>query len=181
MTGQLSNLHPDLEGPRALRGVSGRVHRAAAEDCLQAEVGCAAMTDIEQMIRHQEGERLTAYVDSVGKTTVGVGRNLTDKGISEEESQMFLYRDIADAIEDVLHNFSCYDQLSRPRQLVLISMAFNLGRDRLSKFVRFIGAVHLGKYDEAAEEMLNSKWAGQVGVRAITLAHMMRNNVSDWV
>ena len=139
------------------------------------------MNDIEDMLRHQEGERLTAYVDSVGKTTIGIGRNLTDKGISAEESRMLFHRDVADAIEDVLHCFSCYPQLSRPRQLVLISMAFNLGRDRLSKFVRFIGAVHLGKYDEAAEEMLRSKWAEQVGTRAITLAHMMRTNESQWV
>jgi lysozyme len=139
------------------------------------------MSDIEEMLRHQEGERLTPYVDSVGKVTIGTGRNLTDKGISTEESRMFLMRDIADAIQDVLHCFSCYDQLSRPRQLVLISMAFNLGRERLSKFVKFIGAVHLGKYDEAAEEMLRSKWAEQVGIRATTLAHMMRDDVSDWV
>ena len=139
------------------------------------------MSDIEEMLRHQEGERLTPYVDSVGKVTIGIGRNLTDKGISVEESRAFLYRDIADAIQDVMHCFSCYDQLSRPRQLVLISMAFNLGRDRLSKFVRFIGAVHLGKYDEAAQEMLNSKWTEQVGTRATTLAHMMRDDVSTWV
>jgi lysozyme len=139
------------------------------------------MSDVQDMLRHQEGERLTPYVDSVGKVTIGIGRNLTDKGISIEESRTFFYRDVADAMEDVRHCFSCYDALSRPRQLVLISMAFNLGRARLSKFVRFIGAVHLGKYDEAAEEMLNSTWAGQVGVRATTLAHMMRDNVSEWV
>ena len=139
------------------------------------------MTDIEAMLRHHEGERLTPYVDSVGKVTIGIGRNLTDKGISAEECRSFLYRDIADAMEDVYHCFSCYDQLSRPRQLVLIGLAFNLGRERLSKFVRFIGAVHLGKYDEAAEEMLRSKWAEQVGVRATTLAHMMRTNESEWV
>jgi len=139
------------------------------------------MSDVEDMLRHQEGERLTPYVDSVGKITIGIGRNLTDKGISAEESRMFFYRDVADAMQDVLHCFSCYEQLSRPRQLVLISMAFNLGRERLSKFVRFIGAVHLGKYDEAAAEMLNSKWAEQVGTRATTLAHMMRTNESEWV
>jgi lysozyme len=139
------------------------------------------MSDVEDMLIAQEGKRLLPYLDSVGKWTIGVGRNLSDKGISEEECRMFLMRDIADALEDVRHNFSCYDQLSRPRQLVLISMALNLGRDRLSKFVRFIGAVHLGKYDEAADEMLNSLWAKQVGIRAITLARMMRENVSEWV
>ena len=140
------------------------------------------MTDIEAMLRHHEGERLTPYVDSVGKVTIGIGRNLTDKGISAEECRSFLYRDIADAMEDVLHCFSCYDQLSRPRQLVLVSMAYNLGRAKLAKFVRFIGAVHLGKWDEAADELLDSKAAKQdAPARYQQLAKMMRENVSVWV
>jgi lysozyme len=60
-------------------------------------------------------------------------------------------------------------------------MAFNLGRARLGKFVRFLGAVHLGHWDEAAEEMMQSKWATQVGQRAITLSKMMRTDTSEWV
>lgn len=138
------------------------------------------MTDVQAMLIAQEGLRLKPYVDAVGKTTIGVGRNLDDKGIDETEAIMLMNRDIADALGDVRRNFSCYDALSRPRQLVLISMAFNLGRERLSKFVRFIGAVHLSKWDEAAEEMLHSKWAEQVGQRATTLAHMMRASTSQW-
>jgi len=142
-------------------------------------------TDLQRMLIAQECRDgvipLKPYEDSVGKWTIGVGRNLSDKGISLEEATMFLNRDIADAIDDVRHSFSCYDQLSRPRQLVLVSMAFNLGRVRLAKFVRFIGAVHRGAWDEAADEMLDSTWAKQVGTRATTMAQMMRQNTSEWV
>jgi len=145
------------------------------------------MTDLQAMLMQQEGTgpyldgRFFPYVDAVGKMTIGYGRNLDAKGLSDAEVSMLLNADIADAIGDVRHCFSCYDQLSRARQLVVVSMAFNMGRERLSKFVRFIGAVHLGKWEEAAFEMLASKWATQVGMRATKLAEMMRNDTSEWV
>ena len=139
------------------------------------------MTGLQTMLIAQEGMELKPYVDTVGKMTVGVGRNLADKGLSREEALMLLNNDIADAIEDVRHTFSCYDQLSHPRRLVLVSMAFNLGRERLSKFVRFIGAVHRGDWDNAAEELLDSKAAAQAPGRYKELARMMRDNSSAWI
>ena len=139
------------------------------------------MTDLQAMLIHQEGMKLRAYHDSVGKLTIGCGRNLDDKGISDEEALHLLNNDIADAIDDVRHNFSCYDQLSRARQMVLVSMAFNLGRDGLSKFVRFIASVHLGKWEEASEHMLDSRWAKQVGIRAEILARMLRDDTAEWI
>lgn len=145
------------------------------------------MTDAQAMIVAQEGTgpmregRFYLYTDTVGKTTIGYGRNLDAKGISHNEALMFLSSDIADALEDVRHCFSCYDQLTRPRQLALISMAYNLGRTGLSKFVRFIGAMHLGQYDEAADHLLNSLAAAQAPARYQELAKMIRTNESQWV
>lgn len=139
------------------------------------------MTPLQHMLMAQEGLKLTVYLDSVGIETIGVGRNLRDKGITKDEAIMLLNADIADAIEDVQHLFSCYDTLSEPRRMVLVSMAFNLGRDRLGKFVRFIGAVHRSDWDDAADEMLDSKWAKQVGNRALVLSRMMRHSQSEWV
>lgn len=140
------------------------------------------MTDIQAMLIQQEGMELKPYVDTVGKMTIGVGRNLADKGLSREEALYLLNNDIADALEDVRHCFSCYDQLSRPRQMVLVSLAYNLGRAKLAKFVRFIGAVHLGKWGEAADELLDSKAAREdAPARYRELARMMRDNSSAWV
>ena len=145
------------------------------------------MTPLEAMIMTQEGAgplregRFFPYVDTQGRTTIGYGHNLDAKGLSQDMARMLLSIDIADAIEAVRHNFSCYDQLSRPRQMVLVSMAFNLGRDGLAKFVRFIGAVHLSKYDEAADHLLDSLAAKQAPARYQELAKMMRDDVSQWI
>jgi len=146
------------------------------------------LTDVQQMLMAQEGTgprgahgEFLPYADSVGKLTIGYG-HLVEKGLPPDIALMLFQCDIADAIDDVLHCFSCYDQLSRPRQLVLISLSFNLGREKLSKFVRFIGAVHLGKWDDAADELLDSKAAREdAPARYQQLAAMFRNNVSEWV
>ena len=79
------------------------------------------------MLLHQEGKRAKPYLDTRAKWTIGIGRNLTDKGLSEDEIIHLFNNDIADAIDDVRHVCSIYDQLSRARQMVLISLAFNLG------------------------------------------------------
>ena len=145
------------------------------------------MTKLQQLIMHHEGTgpmaqgRYFPYQDSVGKWTIGYGRNLTDNGLSKDEVLMLLSSDIADAIDDVRHCFSCYDTLSETRQMVLVSLAFNLGRARLAGFVRFIGAVHRGAFDEAAEELLDSKAAKQAPARYKELADMMRLDTSLWV
>lgn len=145
------------------------------------------MTDAQEMIIAQEGTgpiqdgRFMPYEDTVGKRTIGYGHNLDDKGIPSEVAQMLLNIDIADALDDVRHCFSCYDQLSRPRQLVILSMAYNLGRERLSKFVHFIGAIHRGDWEEAAQEISNSRAATQAPGRYNPLAKMMRENVSQWL
>lgn len=144
------------------------------------------MTDLEHMLMQQEGSGPTRdgayfpYVDTVGKVTIGFGHNLDAKGIPLDIALMLFRGDIADAIDDVRHNFSCYDQLNRPRQMVLVSMAFNLGREKLSKFVRFIGAIHLGKYQEAAEHLEDSLAAKQAPARYQELAKMMRDGTSQW-
>lgn len=146
------------------------------------------VTDLERMLMQQEGTgprdeqgRFLPYPDSLQKPTIGYG-HLIEKGIPADIALMLFRCDIADALDDVRHCFSCYDTLSRPRQLVLVSMAYNLGRAKLAKFVRFIGAVHLGKWDEAADELLDSKAAKQdAPARYQQLATMMRENVSEWV
>ena len=144
-------------------------------------------TDIHAMLMQQEGSgptkdgRFYPYADAVGKMTIGYGRCLDAKGISTNEAMMLFNADIADALDDVRHVCSIYDHLSRARQLVLISLAYNLGREGLNGFVRFLGAVHRDAWDEAADELVDSKAAKQAPVRYHQLADMMRTNVSVWL
>ena len=129
---------------------------------------------IEMLIRH-EGMRLKPYTDTVGKLTIGVGRNLTDNGITEEEARSMLKSDIHDATKDIRNNFKWYDTLSTNRKRVIIAMVFNMGINRFKRFKKTIAHIESEDYEDAALEMLRSKWALQVGKRADELSKIMRN------
>ena len=120
-----------------------------------------------------EGKKSKPYKDSVGILTVGVGRNL-EKGLSEDEIALLLKNDIAEADKAARIVFPAFDGLSEPRKAVLVNMAFNLGQARLAGFVNTLGAIADGRWDDAADGMLASKWATQVGARAGRLAKIMR-------
>jgi len=121
-----------------------------------------------------EGVRAKPYKDAVGKLTVGVGRNLDDRGLMPDEITLLLKNDIAQADKDARILVPSFDSLSEPRKAVLVMMAFNLGVTRLSGFVNFLGAIADKEWREAESAMMDSKWALQVGQRAMRLATMMR-------
>ena len=139
------------------------------------------VTDLEELIVRHEGMILHPYNDTVGKLTIGVGRNLSDNGITEEEARFLLHNDLYTALETARALVPKFDTLSRPRQLVVASMAFNLGQKRLAGFKKMLTALQVGDYSKAADEMLNSAWAVQVGNRSHELAAMMRGNLSTEV
>ncbi len=130
------------------------------------------MNITEQLIKH-EGLRLDMYVDSVGKNTIGVGRNIDDRGISTDEAMYLLNNDIKLIMEQVQY-FRWFENLSEIRKNVVIDMVFNLGITRFKGFTKTIAHIAAGDYGSASTEMLNSKWAKQVGIRAITLSKMMK-------
>lgn len=127
----------------------------------------------EQLKRH-EGLRLKPYTDTVGKLTIGIGRNLEDKGISEKEADIMLENDIEYFHMKLTQRLEWFYKLCECRQNVLVNMAFNLGVGGLLTFRNMLAFVELGDYDLAADEMLDSKWANQVSNRAIELANQMR-------
>ena len=150
---------------------------------------------MEKLVAH-EGLRLQVYKDTLGIDTIGIGRNLQDRGISKEEldeldipsidhvyeygiteaDAMFLAQnDVQIVEEELLRAHPCVEKLDAVRQLILIDMAFNLGVPRLYKFKKMWAAVHEEKFDVAAKEMLDSRWANQVKSRATKLANAMHN------
>ena len=134
--------------------------------------------NIQQLMRQlelHEGFRSKPYKDSVGVLTIGIGRNLDHVGISRDEALYMLENDIEKCIQ-AARRYDWYPHLSEMRQRVVVDMIFNLGEAGFSKFKRTIGFIADGNYEQAAKNMLKSKWAKQVGRRAITLSKMMETD-----
>jgi lysozyme len=126
----------------------------------------------EQLVHH-EGLRLKPYRCSAGKLTIGVGRNLEDVGLTEEEALLLLGNDISRVITELDQNIPAFSSLDEIRKRVLVDMGFNLGINRLMKFRRMLAALEAGDWSQAAVEMMDSRWARQVGSRAERLKLMM--------
>lgn len=126
-----------------------------------------------QLIDHED-LKLKPYRCSAGKLSIGVGRNLDDNGITKAEAMMMLRNDLTRTRFGLEKVFPGFLGLSRRRRMALIDMCFNLGLPRFLQFKKMLAAVVARDFNQAAEEMLSSRWAEQVGQRAHTLATMMR-------
>jgi lysozyme len=122
-----------------------------------------------------EGKRARIYTDTVGKVTGGVGRNLTDRPFFEDEIALMLKNDIALVESDLDRTMPWWRLMTEARQGVIANMTFNMGINRLLGFVNTLAAMKVGRYDAAAQGMLDSTWAKQVGARATRLAAVMRS------
>ena len=133
-----------------------------------------------KQLRRDEGVVKHAYQDTEGYWTIGVGR-LIDKrrggDLSEEEIDFLLNNDVAEKEKALEASVSFYKELDEARRGVLLNMAFNLGVEGLLAFKNTLKLVGEGKYKEASEEMLKSKWAAQVGDRAVRLSKQMATGV----
>ena len=138
---------------------------------------------MEQLKKH-EGERLSAYKDSLGVLTVGVGHNCVASPvpgiekpgdrISQETSDRLFFNDVHDHETAILKKLPWISQLTPARQAVLFNMAFNLGISGLLGFKDTLSLIQQGKYLASSDAMLKSKWATQVKGRAVALAAQMR-------
>ena len=114
---------------------------------------------LRQQIRMHEGVEHKVYEDTEGIKTVGVGRNLEDRGLSDDEIDYLLSNDIDICVKELEQTFDWYDDLDDIRKRVLIDMMFNLGMPRLKGFANMLKAIEAGAWKNAAVEMLDSKWA----------------------
>ena len=130
----------------------------------------------DQLVRDEE-LRLKPYTDSVGKLTIGVGRNLTDKGISVQEAQGLLANDIADATADLQAKLPWTATLDDVRKGAMLNMTFNMGIGGLLEFHDFLARMQRGDFSGAAGAMLDSLWARQVGPRATRLSMQIQSGV----
>ena len=152
--------------------------------------------DLIEKIIVSEGLRLQVYKDTLGIDTIGIGRNLEDRGITKKEladldiptiEHVYEYgiteadavylatNDVQIVEEELVRAHPCVDRLDSVRQLILMDMAFNMGVPRLCKFKKMWNAIHEEDFPTAAKEMLDSRWANQVKSRATKLANAMHN------
>ncbi len=121
-----------------------------------------------------EGLRLKPYRCPAGRLTIGVGRNLDDRGVSEAEALLLLGDDVDECWKRLSSALPWLPGAPEPVQEALVNMAFNLGVSGLLGFRSTLAALATHDYTAAAQDMLESKWAGQVGARARRLADMVR-------
>jgi len=126
-----------------------------------------------ERVKYHEGYRANAYQDSVGVWTIGYGTNLQTLTLDKELAERWLLEELEgcrEAVDDYIGGMG----LDNARREVLIEMAYNLGFAGLMKFRRMWAAIQNHDFETAAAEMLDSKWARQVGRRADSLAELMR-------
>jgi len=137
------------------------------------------MKEMVKQLELHEGLRLKPYYDTVDKLTIGIGRNLEDTGISKAEASFMLQNDLIRIIAELDEQMPWWRELTENRRRILVDMAFNLGTFGLSQFRDMLAATKVGDFDGASKEMLDSKWAKQVGSRAERLAKAMKTDQID--
>ena len=133
-----------------------------------------ARQKLKGLLVQHESYRQFPYSDTTGHLTVGIGRNLSDRGISTTEAVYLLDDDISYFTSKLNHFLPFFVKLDENRQIALLDMCFNLGIQGFLNFTQMIVALESGNYELAAKEMLDSKWAQQVGERATLLANIVR-------
>ena len=154
--------------------------------------------ELVKIIAKHEGMVLEPYRDSLGISTIGIGRNLEDRsisdgelmhmnktledvvnnGLTEEEAYYLCNNDIMIVEKELVARKPLVLQLDDIRQMCLVDMGFNMGVPRLMKFVNMWEAIDEADFQWASEEMLDSRWAKQVKTRATYLSEVMRTG--EW-
>lgn len=134
-------------------------------------------------LRRDEGVKAAAYQDHLGFWTIGVGRLIDSRkpgaGLRPDEIDYLLKNDINDRVQALTKALPMlFPKLDEARQAVLLNMAFQMGTAGLLGFKSTLALVEAGKYAEAAEQMLKSKWATQTPARAKRLAEQMKTG--EW-
>jgi len=133
---------------------------------------------IKEQIKRHEGFVSHAYRDTEGYLTIGYGRLIDERrggGVSKSEADHMLTNDLQRVVVQIEERWPGFNHLNDTRQHALINMGFNLGVNGLFSFTKMFDALQEGDYEQAAHEALDSKWATQVGQRAVEIAEMIQH------
>ena len=137
------------------------------------------IANLREQLKIDEGVKYEIYNDHLGYPTFGIGHLITEwdeeygqpvgTPISEERVNAVFNNDVATYVSEAKKVFPNLESLPAEAQEVIVNMCFNMGAPRLSKFKKFIAAVNEADWTTAGVEMLDSRWAKQVGNRATRL------------
>ena len=140
---------------------------------------------LREQLKIDEGVKYEVYKDHLGYPTFGIGHLVvegdTEHGepvgtpVSEDRVNSVFESDVETYVSEAKKVFPNLDILPEEAQQVIVNMCFNMGAPRLSKFKKFIAGVNAGDWDTAAVEMMDSRWANQVGIRA----ERLRDRIKD--
>lgn len=136
------------------------------------------MSSLAEQLEQEEGRRRAVYQDHLGYWTIGVGRLIDARkggGLRDSEIDLLLANDIAATTAEVTRALPWVAALDEPRRAVLIGMAFQMGVQGMLGFRTTLGLVQAGRYAEAGDQMLRSRWAQQTPARAYRMAEQMRS------
>lgn len=155
------------------------------------------ISEIVSRLYTHEGCVLAPYICPTGHLTIGIGHNIDSNPFTKEEAEMLgdwkngisreaaftlCKNDIARCVDTLRKKILFYDNLDCERQYALIDLCFNMGIANLLKFKRMLSALASGYYDKASDELLNSKYADQVGKRAKRIAKLIKTGKwEEWV
>lgn len=131
-----------------------------------------------KIIRRREGLCFQPYRCQAGKLTIGYGHNLDARGISLEAAELLLRQDIQIAYKQVKNTFPWWAKLSAARLFVMVDLVFNMGLSAVCGFKKMLAALEDGNYETAASELLDSRYARQLGQRAHENAEMLKSG--EW-
>tara|TARA_B100000575_G_scaffold267929_1_gene246446 strand:+ start:560 stop:1015 length:456 start_codon:yes stop_codon:yes gene_type:complete len=141
--------------------------------------------EMTEEIKADEGVVNEVYLDHLGLPTVGVGHLIRkddpehglDVGtqVDEERVAELFEADLYTCVAETKLLYPQFEDLPAEAQKILCNMMFNMGRPRLSRFHKMKKAVDSSDWTEAANQMLDSRWAKQVPNRANRLIERMKN------
>ena len=139
----------------------------------------ASWEEMEKLeLKDDEGLRLKAYKDTVGVLTIGYGHTGPDVKdgmvITEEQADDLLEQDFEQAVTEAQEAVPFFAALDGPRKGAMVNMAFQMGGHGLAAFHATLAAMDAGEWDEAAQDIMNSKYARQTRSRAQRIAYRVR-------
>ena len=144
---------------------------------------------LREVLEREEGVKYEVYLDHLGYPTCGVGHLIISGDdehgcevgtpVSEERVAALFEADLKIVEDDCWQLFDHYEYLPDNIQLVCAAMAFQLGRSRLSGFKKFRAAISDGRWSDAADEMIDSRWYGQTTARAERMIALVREGQEE--